>query len=547
MHPEHMKTERYRTNYFSRPLQRGSVDGVGSSLHSRPATRTVHISDGEAGHRAARPRAIPLMEESSPHSPLPGAKLRAHQQDSSYDIGPVSFHLPSYEPPARLKLVIGKRKKLRRTIAGVVAVLIAMVMLTAGVVTWRGYKTASKVLGGSTTVAALASEKVEPTLLKGEGDGRVNILLLGIGGPNHDGGDLTDTMILASVDPVNHDVTLLSIPRDLWVKMPSGFFGASQKINAAYSAGKYQYLGKADSKNTNPAAIQAGLNNLDTVVGEVLGINVNYHVLVNFEAFAQAVDTVDGVTVDVKRPLVDASMAWENHNNPVLAAAGVQQMDGKEALLYARSRHSTSDFDRSERQRQILVAIKQKVLTLGTFSNPIKLDGLSSAFGKNVYSDLSTKAALRLYEIMKQVDNSKIESLDLVTPPHSFVTTDNVNNISVVRPKLGFDTYSQIQSYVRSELRDGYIARENAKVVVAASTQPQATSTMHMLQELGYNCQVTVLSTASHDGTTVIDLTGGKAPYTRNYLEKRYSTTAISTLPKGLIVPDGTQFVILVK
>ncbi len=457
------------------------------------------------------------------------------------------FSAPAYTLPTRpRRLVAGRCKKTRRMALRAVTCVLALVFLTGTALTWRGYTAAGKVLSGTTTVAALSGAKVAPTLLKGEGDGRVNVLLLGVGGPGHDGGDLTDTMILASVDPVNNTVALLSIPRDLWVKMPINYYGNSQKINAAYSAGKYQYLGKADQHNAEPAAIQAGLNNVDTVLAQVLGTNIDYHVVVNFAAFEQAVDVVNGVTVDVKSPLIDASMAWENNNNATLVPAGLQKMGGKEALLYARSRHSTSDFDRSERQRQLLVALKQKVLSVGTFSNPARLDGLASTFGKNIYSDLSTKAALRLYDIMKKVNDSGVQSLDLVTAPHNFVTTDMVGTASVVRPKLGLDAYSDIQAFIRTQFRDGYLAREDARLVVVASTARQTIAAQTMLKDYGYNVTGTLVGAVPSGRTSVVDLTGGKMPYTRNYLEKRYSTTALNKLPAGVVVPDGTQFVILV-
>jgi len=561
-----MEKDRYKTDYLSRSTRYTGVDGLnpkqrvghqaGNQVHTPSNVLQTQSVQPATPHHHKHPKEVsPLHQAFSRPQPMQGltdpllasAAQQRSQQALSQSWETVEFPVPSYEAPKRPKLVIGKRKKVRRIAARVVVGVVAFVFVIAGLLSWRGYTTASKVLSGSTTVAALSSTNVAPTLLKGEGDGRVNILLLGIGGVGHDGGDLTDTMILASVDPVNHQVALLSIPRDLWVKMSVNYYGSSQKINAAYSAGKYQYLGKVDQRSTDPLAIQAGMASVDTTVSQVLGVDIDYHVLLNFAAFAQAIDTVNGVKVDVKKPLVDASMAWENNNNATLVPAGQQQMNGKEALLYARSRHSSSDFDRSERQRELLVALKQKVLTLGTFSNPVKLDGLVSAFGKNVYSDLSTKAALRLYDIMKDVDDNKVQSLDLVTAPHSFVTTDTVGNISVVRPKLGFDTYSDIQAFVRSQLRDGYLAHENAEVAVVAPTQALVAQSQTVLTNYGYNVKSTVVTTTTPNHTAVVDLTGGKAPYTRNYLEKRYGTTVTNKLPAGIVVPETTQFVILVS
>lgn len=498
----------------------------------------------------SRSAANVTQSQSAPARPTVQSKHARPPLEDAHEVGQISkpsdFPLSAYCAPKKAKLVKGKFSKVRKVVVRVAAGSFVATVLVGGFLTWRGFAATGKVLSGTTTVAALSADEVSPTLLNGEGDGRVNILLLGIGGQGHDGGDLTDTMILASVDPVNNKVALLSIPRDLWVKMPVKYYGAYQKINAAYSAGKYNYLGKVDLRSTDKQAVAAGLDSVDTVVGQVLGVDIDYHAIVNFQAFSQAIDTVDGVTVDVDKPLVDASMAWENRNNATLVPAGQQHMDGKEALLYARSRHSTSDFDRSERQRKLILALKQKVLTLGTFSNPIKLDGLASAFGDNVYSDLSTQAALRLYDIVKDVKDADIQSLDLVTAPHSFVTTDVAGTASIVRPKLGIDNYSDIQTYVHSMLRDGYLADENATVYVAADTQERADATKVTLSGFGYNVVSAGTSVLAGPKTQVFDLTGGKAPYTRNYLEKRYGTTARTTLASGLIVPSGTQFVILV-
>lgn len=458
------------------------------------------------------------------------------------------FPLPRYKAPKRPLKPVKKRVSRRMIALRGAALGLAVVLGTGGFLAWRGYTNLHKVFHGTSVVAALSSKKVAPTLLKGEGDGRVNILLLGIGGPGHDGPDLTDTMVVLSVDPVNNTATMLSVPRDLWVKMPVNYFGANQKINAAYESGKYHYLGKLDASSANGAAVEAGFAADDTVLKQVLGININYHVLVNFQAFRQAIDTVGGVTVNVPEDLIDPTMAWENHNNPVLAKAGVQQMDGVHALIYARSRETTSDFARTQRQRQILVALKDKVLTAGTLSNPAKIDKLLNAFGDNVYSDLSTQGAMRLVTIMKKVGDNQINSIGLADEPHKLVTTDRVNNLSVVRPLAGFDNYTAIQNYVRSALPDGYLVKEHAGVAVLGQTLAGASDTTATLKDLGYNVTSTGTTQTSLSGTVLVDLSGGKDPYTRHYLENRYGINAVNQLPNGVAPADpGAKFVLLVN
>jgi len=423
-----------------------------------------------------------------------------------------------------------------------------VVLGVGGFLSWHAYVKLHKVFRGTTTVAALASKPVTPNLLKGEGDGRVNILLLGVGGPGHDGPDLTDTIVILSVDPVNNTASMVSIPRDLWVQQPIAYFGAQQKINAAYESGKYHYLGHLDGSSANGAAVEAGFANIDQVLKTVLGININYHMLVNFAAFRQAIDTVGGITVDVPTPLIDPTMAWENHRNPILAPAGVQQMDGVKALLYARSRETTSDFARAQRQRQILVALKDKIMTADTLSNPAKIDGLMNAFGDNVYSDLSTQGAMRLYTIMKKVSDNKVASIGLTDDGHKLVTTDHVGTTSVVRPIAGFNNYTDIQTYVLGQLPDGYLLKENASVAILGQTTTQATAAATLLKQYGYNITSTGVATQPSSSTTVVDLSKGKDPFTSHYLETRYNTKAVMSLPAGVTMPAGAapKFVIMI-
>ncbi len=457
------------------------------------------------------------------------------------------YPVPRYSAPERPKRVVKRKGMLRKTLVRGGVFLFFCCLISGGLFSWRAYTNVHKVFHGTTTVAALSSKPVAPTMLKGEGDGRVNVLLLGIGGSDHAGGDLTDSIVIMSIDPVNNTAAMVGVPRDLWVKMPVNYFGAYQKINAAYSSAKYKFLGKVDLSNKNVDAMQAGLQASDQAIENVLGIPIHYNVLVNFQAFRQAVDAVGGVTVDVKEQLYDPTMAWENHWNPVLAAAGVQQMDGVKALMYARSRETSSDFARNERQRQILLALKDKVLTAGTLSNPAKIDALMNALGDNVYTDISTQAATRMYEISKKIDDTKIASLGLTQEPNVLVTTDSVGTASVVRPKAGFDNYGDIQAFVRSQLPDGYIVKEKTPVAVLAPTQKSADAQAALLKSYGYMVVSSGVTTAPADGKPrLFDLSGGKSPYTKNYLQKRYGVIAATNLPDGMTLPAGNpKFVII--
>lgn len=452
------------------------------------------------------------------------------------------------EEPIVLDNIPAAKRKSRlhpklRTILKRGSLLLAVLILIGGVYfAAKLYITKRNVFHGGGGAPALASN-IDINTLRGEGDGRVNILLLGIGGPGHDGPDLTDTMLLASIDPINHKAALLSIPRDLWVKIPGNGY---QKINAAYSDGKQESKAK-----TLAGQEQDGLKLLDQTLEPVIGVPIHYHVVVDFAAFKQTVDVLGGVTLNVTDELYDPTIAWENNWNPVIAKPGLQTMHGQQALLYARSRETSSDFARGERQRALLVAIKDKVLTVGTFSNPVKVSQLLDSLGNNVFTDFSVGDSGRLYQIGKGIGSNSITSLDFVTPPHNIVTTGDINGLSVVEPKNGTFDYTAIQSYVRNALRDGLIAKENAAVAVYNATDKAglAASTGGLLKSYGYNVTtVTNAPTATNPAkTTLVDLSRGVDKYTRHYLEQRFNVTAVAKLPasSGITPQAGTSFVII--
>lgn len=395
---------------------------------------------------------------------------------------------------------------------------------------------------------ALASS-VDINQLKGEGDGRINILILGNGGPEHqEGPDLTDTIMIASIDPTNNQVSLLSLPRDLWVKIPGDGY---HKINEAY------YYGKQNSKSKSLVdQDKTGVDWVDKTLEPILGIPIHYHVVVDFAAFRQTIDAVGGVDVNVPKDLSVYDTLWDEdarRNYALNVKPGQQHFDGTRALLYARSRYTSprGDFDRAERQRLLLTALKDKVLSVGTFSNPVRVSGLLSSLGSNVYSDFSLNDIKRLYTIISSIPSSSVNSLDLVTPPHDLLTTGNLNGTSIVRPKTGLYDYAPLQSYIRNTVRDGFLLKENASIAIynATSIAGLATKEGDLLKSYGYN--VTLIETASKitepATTTLIDLSKGSAKYTRHYLQQRLSVVAANSVPasSGITPPPTTQFVII--
>lgn len=480
----------------------------------------------------SEPAAMAVSEQ-VPDAPVP-----------AYSLPPIDMELPGEDSPSLFNRM--KSRKTRRWAFRGMATVLIVAVTTGGLLASQGYGKANKVFNGSTGTAAALKKDVAPELLDGEGAGRINVLLLGRGGNNHDAPDLTDTIILASIDPINHTSTLFSIPRDLWVTVPNH---GVMKLNAAWETGVFKYQGNGHTGSVDPSAIKAGFNLVDQTIGDAIGIKINYNVILNFDAFKQAIDTVNGVDINVPTDLVDGTMSWENANDPTLAHAGQQNMNGKKALLYVRSRETSSDFARGQRQRAVMLALKDKITSLGTLSNPLKLSGLLNAFGNNVQTDLSLNNANRLYSLTKDINDTNTASLDLASPTNMLVTTGNVNGQSVVLPKAGLFKYDAIQEYIRGQLKDPYIVRENARIMVlnGSTTPGLATAKANELKGYGYNVVgMANTPTSGWAKSTLVDLSKGADKYTRHYLESHYNLQAVNHMPDDTIATNNADFVIII-
>jgi hypothetical protein len=237
---------------------------------------------------------------------------------------------------------------------------------------------------------------------------------------------------------------------------------------------------------------------------------------------------------------------WYNLN----VQPGPQHFDGFRALAFARSRHTSArgDFSRAERQRAVLVALKGKVFSAGTYANPLKISSLMTNFGNHVQTNLAVNEISRLYDIGKDIDGSKVASVGLADPPNNYLVTDNIDGISIVRPRAGLDNYKEIQNFIRNKLKDGFLAQENATIAVLNGTNVAglAGRTAEELKSYGYNVsQIADAPTKGYNSTIIVDLRNGQKKYTKAYLEKRFGTSVVTSLPDNSINPGTADFVII--
>lgn len=243
--------------------------------------------------------------------------------------------------------------------------------------------------------------------LIGEDEGQVNILLMGIGGSGHDGAHLTDTMIVASINTKTNEVLLISIPRDFAVMLPKVGFN---KVNAAYA---YAYQENPDT--AGDAAIDAA--------EKITNLKIPYYAVIDFRGFVKAVDDVGGVDISVDNTFTDSSFPNDypydttGYLAPVTFTKGPQHMNGQRALIFARSRHSGdsdegSDFARSERQKKILVALKNKILSL-KLTNITTINNLMSDFTENFRTNLEPFQLKHLTDLAQKTNNDGTYSFSL--------------------------------------------------------------------------------------------------------------------------------------
>lgn len=335
--------------------------------------------------------------------------------------------------------------------------------------------------------------------IKGQNDGRTNILLLGMGGANHPGGLLSDSMIVASINYKDERLGLINIPRDLWVPIPGN---GHSKINGAYSQGE-----------TNKATFTSGGALSSKTVENILGIPIHYYISMDFEGFKKIVDTVGGVDIYVEKDLNDPYYPAANMIDyaPLKISAGLHHMDGDLALKYARSRETTSDFDRSRRQQQVMSAIKEKVLTLDILANPKKITDLLNILGSHIHTNMSIDEMYALWNASKNIDKANIVNKVLDTSEKGPLTSAQDSRGYYIYPRKGIDNFSDLEKLAKNLFNASQDEQTAARIEVLNGTNQSgvASSVSEYLSSYDYN--VTKIGDAAYTNKTIVyDYSGGK-------------------------------------
>lgn len=432
-----------------------------------------------------------------------------------------------------------KKHKVRRRILTTLLLL----LIVAGVVffIWGDSIIARLTNGNSGLWDVIGSMMSETVPFETDEHGRTNVLVFGtegynmngdVGNTQHEGADLTDSIMVISFDQETKDVALLSIPRDL--KVSQACFAG--KVNEVYTC-----------NNADGADETAGAEALEEQLGEVLGIDFQYWAHVNWGSLVQIIDALGGITVTLDEDIADY---W---NTGVVMQAGVPaQVDGETALGIARARYGTQggDFTRGNSQQKIVEGIVQKMIDNGV--------GLTEAFnllnilGDNLRTNFSSDNIKAGLSLMAGFNPADIRNVSLVDYDNNiyYVKTAEIGGISYVIPDLGAGMYREIHAYVDKMFSSNPAVREGATIAIynATETPGVAGAEQTRLEDEGYTISeiddAAVGDCAEKYCVFVMD---EAMSATKAALEERYGISAQSAaeLPEDIYPGDASIVIVI--
>lgn len=442
-----------------------------------------------------------------------------------------------------------RRRKTKRIAIWTVVILGVIILAVGGFFAWKVLGATSKVFQGN----LLDIVKDEP--LKQDKNGFSNFLIMGTSedDPNHPGGNLTDSIMIVSVNQTTKQSFMFSVPRDLYVDYGMACVsGYSGKINVYFSC--------AD-KGTDDQAEQNRLNKTAKFIGNIFGLDIQYAVHVNNTVIKDAVDAVGGVDVDIEGDgadgILDRNFDWRCQYKCyyVKYDNGVHHLDGIHALFLAMARGDTaptyglanSNFDREQNQQKILLAIKQKATKTGTLANLSAVTKLIDAFGNNFHSNIPSSQIKTLMDLAQKVQSSDIHQIEL-NGTDAVVTTGTISGESVVVPTDGQGDYSGIRAYLKQQMSSDPVVREAANIAVlnGSGISGKAQTTADQLTDAGLNVNdIATAPTGNYGSGIAIYQLNSKDTGTAAKLKSLLHANIISGASPAT-APTGTDFIVII-
>lgn len=433
-----------------------------------------------------------------------------------------------------------KKRKFKRKILMIVAVFFAIIFFSFNAIAVKLSNSDSGFFSDISLVAQIKhlAESSSKSLV-GEGNDRINVLLLGMGGLNHQGGTLADTIILVSLKPSTKQVSMVSFPRDLSVPIEGRGNGKINSVNAY-----------AEKKEVG----SGGLATAQTLEG-LLDISIPYYARVDFKAFVDLVDEFGGVKVYVEHVLNDYSYPvsgredaedWDSRFEHLYLDVGWHDMDGSLALKYARSRHSSgiqgSDFARAKRQQKVIEAVKNKFKDSSFIFKPSLVSGVLQSLNENIITNLEIWEIMRLWNLVKDVDKNKITNNVLSDSPSSLLASMvSTSTGYILYPRAG--NFSEIgylveNVFIGNEQKMEKIAENrDTKIEIKNGTWINGLATRLSIDLERDGFEVIRVGNSEEKGfeeTVIYDLTFGEKIDPLKHLKERMDASVKFNLPEWL-------------
>jgi LCP family protein required for cell wall assembly len=447
-----------------------------------------------------------------------------------------SFGVPATTP-------VPPAKPRRRGLKLFLAFLLVVAITLGGIVFVRANGLANKIFVGNNNgvlgnLSGIWQSQTGDTKLEGETAGQINVLLLGIGGANHDGGYLTDTIILAQIRPGDNKAVLTSIPRDYLVNTPEL---GQRKINAVFAEA---YAKRKDFNDAGKA--------ISKVVGSMSGLTIPYFAVLDFAGFEKAIDAIGGVTVTVDRTFTDYTYPDNNEGYlpPVTFTAGTQTMNGTRALIFARSRHAAgpegSDFARGIRQQKVIEAAKAQLVKTNFITSLTELNKLATIIGDHAHTNLAPGESLHLYELVKGYTSSNLVSTSL-DPDTGIVCSDTLpDSGAYVLALCPGKTSKDVVNFFKNNFNTTSVAAEKAIVWLADSslTQQLYKPAEKRLTAAGLTVRKVVYTGRALQQNVVYPVTNKAESLA--FIQKELDASTVSVPPSGLkINPSQVDLVVI--
>lgn len=464
----------------------------------------------------------------------------------------------------KYKMEKPKKPKKKHKVVKRVIIILSLLILAGGVGVYLYLNDfVAKVTDNGSLLGLIFSDPDTP--LKQDSNGRTNFIIFGTEGysmddPNYDGGFLTDSMMMVSINQETGDAKAVSLPRDLKANTCT----ATSKMNEVY------YCEYTKSKNE-----QAAAQKLADVFNEVLGVEIHYKIHANWDAVTKIVDAIGGIDV----VFTYKDQTWEGDETVIETTSnkGLRDissdhkiyldypngqpihLDGEHALSVARVRNafggygaSNGNFNREVFQQRILEAIIKKARANNVTSDLMAVLKIKEAIGDNLRTDFKDTEIKTALKVLGGVDMSSIETISLYSTddkPAALLRTGMVNGFSYVIPTAGVGNYSAIQSYMKTKLSAQSYTSENAQITVLNGTSAYGIAAKEKteLEDNGYIVKSTANAPSDQSGFDGVRVyqKNAKLTKTAEALKKFYNVDLITEIPESLKTTEADFIVII--